>query len=269
MYIPIFFPSILRKGEVCIHMADDSTAPLCPVCRSIFVRPRLYPCGHSVCSHCMQQSDDYTTARFIHSMRIYRCPVCRDETLSPWFRRPKNVALRQICEKHKDYMSRLVEVGPEKHVHEDAMTMKTDLSKLAFSQQQTIAQELYEYLIPLLHTAAMEGRSFIVISEEKTVKRVQRVADTFGDLLFRRHNVYKVIVTSTDISVYFLNSTTSHRAERMNEIWTDPIAAAIEQMRARRRGSNSTSMSSSSSDELPPAPQRHNPHTWTPPVLDP
>lgn len=242
----------------------DTDIPLCPVCRSIFVRPRLYPCGHSVCSHCMQQSDEYTSPRFMHSLRVFKCPVCRDESLPPWFRRPYNVSLRQICEKHKDYMARLVEVGPEKLPHEDTVTQQTDLSKLAFAQQQTIAHELYGTLIPLLHTAAMEGRSFINVTDQKTVKNIQRVADTFGQLLFHRHNVYKMNVTSADVTIYFLNSTLSHRAERLNEIWEDPLTSTIDEIRRRRR-----SQAGGDSDNLPTAPQRHNPHAWRPPVLDP
>lgn len=161
-------------------------------------------------------------------------------------------------------MARLVEVGPEKLPHEDTVTQQTDLSKLAFAQQQTIAHELYGTLIPLLHTAAMEGRSFINVTDQKTVKNIQRVADTFGQLLFHRHNVYKMNVTSADVTIYFLNSTLSHRAERLNEIWEDPLTSTIDEIRRRRR-----SQAGGGSENLPTAPQRHNPHAWRPPVLDP
>ena len=46
----------------------------CPVCRSIFLYPRIYPCGHSVCSHCMRSSDEHTTPAFADSLAVYRCP---------------------------------------------------------------------------------------------------------------------------------------------------------------------------------------------------
>ena len=161
-------------------------------------------------------------------------------------------------------MARLVEVGPEKLPHQDIVDRHTDLSKLAFSQQQTIAHELYAYLIPLIHTAAVEGRSFINITEAKTVKKIQRVSDTFGQLLFHRHNVYKMTVTGSDVNIYFLNSTLTHRAERLNDIWEDPLVSTVDEIRRRRRREEEIT-----EDGLPTAPQRHNPHAWRPPVLDP
>ena len=208
-------------------MSSEST-PLCPVCRSIFVRPRMYACGHSVCSHCMQTSDEYTVSPFMHSFNLYKCPVCRAETLVPWHRRPANVDLRQVCERHTDYVARLVEVGPEKKANLPTCGSREDLSKLAFSQQQTIAHEMYEMLLPLLHEAALEGRSVVCLNDKNTLRKIQRVGDALGELLFHRHNVCKMTVTSTDVTFYFLKTTFSLRAERTNRRWADPITAVLE-----------------------------------------
>lgn len=175
-----------------------------------------------------------------------------------------------MCEKHKDYVARLAEVGPEQLPHQDVMAHRMDLSKLAFSQQQVLAQELYEYIMPLLHIAAMEGRSFVNIHESKTVKKIQHVSDTFGQLLFHRHNIYKMSVTSADVTIYFLNSTLSHRAERLNDIWEDPLSSTIDEIRRMRRAVRAESrFEESIEDDLPVAPQHHDPHAWQPPVLDP
>lgn len=211
-------------------MASEST-PLCPVCRSIFVRPRLYACGHSVCSHCMQTSDEFTASPFIHSISIYKCPVCRAETVVPWHRRPPNIDLRQVCERHPDYVSRLVEVGPEQKATLPTCGSNEDLSKLAFAQQQAIAHEIYEIMLPLLHEAALEGRSVVCVDDKHTVRQIQHVGDTLGEMLFRRHNVCKMVVTSNDVTFYFLKTTRSLRAERMNRRWADPILAAVEAIR--------------------------------------
>lgn len=211
-------------------MSSDST-PLCPVCRSIFVRPRMYACGHSVCSHCMQTSDEYTSSPFMHSFPVYKCPVCRAQTLVPWHRRPPNVNLRQVCERHPDYVSRLVEVGPE--TKPSTLTRcgsREDLSKLAFSQQQAIAHEIYDSLLPLLHEAALEGRSIVSLNDETTVRKIQRVGDSLGQLLFHRHNMCKMVVTSADVTFYFLKTTLSMRAERMNRRWADPLSVAIDSL---------------------------------------
>lgn len=192
----------------------------------------MYACGHSVCSHCMRTSDEYTSSPFIHSLTIYKCPVCRSETLVPWHRRPANVDLRKICERHSNFMSRLVEVGPDKKADRPKCGVSEDLSKLAFQQQQRIAHEIYAMLLPQLHDAALEGRSVVCVNDADSVKKIQRVGETLGELMFRRHNVCKMTVTSTDVTFHFLNTTFSLRAERQNRMWNDPITHALEELRA-------------------------------------
>jgi len=122
-----------------------------------------------------------------------------------------------------------VEVGPENK----ASTLvkcgsHEDLSKLAFSQQQVIAREIYDSLLPLLHEAALEGRSVISLNDKAVVRKIQRVGDSLGELLFHRHNICKIVATSVDVTFYFLKTTLSMRAERTNRRWSDPLAATID-----------------------------------------
>jgi len=178
----------------------------------------------------METSDEYTSPPFMHSLPIYKCPVCRAETLVPWHRRPHNVNLRQVCERHSDYVSRLVEVGPENNKSSTIgkCSSREDLSKLALSQQQVIAREIYDSLLPLLHEAALEGRSIVSLNDAGTVRKIQRVGDSLGELLFHRHNICKMVVTSADVTFYFLKTTLSMRAERMNHRWTDPLTTTVD-----------------------------------------
>ena len=207
----------------------------CPVCRSIFIQPRLYACGHSVCSHCMRSSDEHTRAPFMNSLVVYRCPVCRHESLTPWFDRPRNLALQSLCEAHEDYQSRLEEVGNVTVPKEDQDGMKgeTDLGKISLFMQEKKSQELYDELAPVLRRAALEGQTYITLAQTGKVKHIQNVADTLSQMLFTRNNVHRMTVTPAEVTFYFTDRTPSSRAERRNRRWRDPLVT-VEDIEAGR-----------------------------------
>ena len=106
----------------------------------------------------MKGSDEHTAAPFMSSLTIYKCPVCRYETLIPWHKRPRNIALQSISEKHAEYGMRLEEIGLCK-IPEDFMSHESDLSRIAFIQQELLGEKLYQEILPALRKAVVEGRS--------------------------------------------------------------------------------------------------------------
>lgn len=197
----------------------------CPVCRSIFIQPRLYSCGHTVCSHCMRSCDEHTRAPFMNSLTVYKCPVCRHETLTPWFNRPRNLVVQSLCEAHESYRSREEEVGNISIPKEDQEEMRgiTDLGKISVFMQEKISQDLYDELVPVLRAAALGGQTYITLAQTEKVKEIQNVADTLSDMLFTRNNIHRMVVTPAEVTFFFTNRSSSTRAERRNRRWRDPL----------------------------------------------
>ena len=84
----------------------------CPVCKEIFVFPRIYPnCAHSVCEDCMTKMDDLDPSRTAHTIVIHHCPICREPTILPWYSRPINRAIERIICNMDAYKKRKKELG--------------------------------------------------------------------------------------------------------------------------------------------------------------
>ena len=111
----------------------------------------------------MKECDNYTDRQYMHSAMLYRCPVCREQTLLPWHKRTRNISLEAMCEELPEYADRLAEIGhvpvPEESYDE------IDLAKLSSVRQEVVVLSLYEEVMPALFDAAKEGRSFITIDD--------------------------------------------------------------------------------------------------------
>ena len=89
----------------------DSNFPECPICQYIMINPRMYTeCGHSACEHCMAGYENSLPLPPSHTAPIYKCPVCRTESLVSWQFRPRNHALQAICERYEAYAIRRADV---------------------------------------------------------------------------------------------------------------------------------------------------------------
>ena len=108
----------------------------------------------------MRSSDEHTRAPFATASSSTDAPVCRHESLTPWFDRPRNLALQSLCEAHEDYQSRLEEVGNVTVPKEDQDGMKgeTDLGKISLFMQEKKSQELYDELAPCSEEPLWRGR---------------------------------------------------------------------------------------------------------------
>ena len=217
----------------------------CPVCRCIFVRPRVYPtCGHSVCSHCMRDCDRYTDRQFVHSAILYKCPVCRETTVLPWHHRPRNLSLQAMCEDLPGYANREAELGPEIGVPAlETFDEKTDLARLSRAKQEALVIRLYEEVMPCLFEAAQEGRTHITVDDQRVVLDMHRCAEAFSNHLFEKHNVYRIMLTTTDATFHFSRQSIRIRNDFVNGLWHSPQSVEDDDSSSLASSSNFTSAS--------------------------
>ena len=204
-------------------------APVCPICRSIYVRPRIYPeCGHSLCENCHVQTDQHTDVPDAYTAIVYKCPICRSETLTPWARRPLNRTLDNICASSfaDEYKERADELGdapaPEKIVDKQDV----DLAKLAIAERDRVATALYEEIFPLLHKAARDGGDFISITSKAKVRAIYRVADQLTTMLFR-HKIYRMVCTPEEVTIHILKRGEHSRNEFLNMNYEAPMVTSL------------------------------------------
>ena len=190
------------------------SAPLCPVCRSIFVRPRIYECGHSICENCMKGVDQYTE-RYFRELPNFKCPVCRHSTLIPWYRRPKNQRLQSICEGFPEYETRKADV--EKLITSEKLEDDDiDIATLALTERKRLAKQYYKEILPSLVEAARQGSSSVIISNKEKVQKISKVMDLFSKHLFR-HKIFRIVSSREEINISILRQ----RAIVQNE-YTNP-----------------------------------------------
>ena len=184
---------------------NDDGPPKCPVCRSVFVRPRMYECGHSICEACMVGIDEYTE-RYFSELPNYKCPCCRKETVVPWHRRPVNQALESICQGYPEYDARQKDAPVEYEAPKNIEG--TDLATMATTERRRIAKEQYQALLPTLYEAAKMGSPSVVISCRRTVDTVSRVIDLFSKHLFDNNKIHRVLVAKDELTIDLVRDTT-------------------------------------------------------------
>ena len=85
-------------------MEDTEIFTDCPICKDSLLTPRIYPCGHHICEECMIKSDQNTHSESPAALPIYKCPICRHETMEEWWKRPIDTNLIDLlCKLSEDY----------------------------------------------------------------------------------------------------------------------------------------------------------------------
>ncbi len=176
----------------------------CPICKDLFVFPRLYPCGHSTCEKCMAQIDDHTLTTSAFHLTVYSCPICRDKSVTPWYFREENIALRRIVECHPQYTDRVKEHGERLQiVDEEIEDEDVNLETLCNAARMQKVDVLYKTFFPLLYSAARRGKQYVIISSINDVRDIEPVADLFANLLIEKHNIYKLMITRNECTIAF------------------------------------------------------------------
>jgi RING-type zinc-finger len=65
-----------RQNISMSHTHSQSEFLACALCSQLYVKPKLLPCLHTFCKHCI---DSYTPSQ---SLSV-TCPVCRDQSILP------------------------------------------------------------------------------------------------------------------------------------------------------------------------------------------
>jgi len=190
-------------------MTENNSSTTCTICSCLMVCPRFYEnCGHTICEECMVKNDalDIKNNRYVFEAVKYKCPLCRSITLKPWYKRPFNHVLISILEKDEKYkkleMERKIrrkldlencEIIPD----EELRTM--NMSKISYGFRDNLADELYEYILPTLYEAVMDGKPYIVIKDR--VKDLRSVSDLVSNKLIKNNNIYRVFSTNTEFTI--------------------------------------------------------------------
>ena len=197
-----------------------SEFPCCPICKNIYLRPRMYPCGHSLCEICCKACDEHTEAPNAYTAITYRCAVCRQETLTPWMKHPINRALDEVCRQYTEYADR-EEKYPAESIAAPKLGDNTNLAKMAASERERLADELYQEIFPLLYKTALDGGDFLSIVTPNKVHAIYRVGDILTDRLFR-HKIYRMVVAPEEVTIYILKRPITNRNEFLNVNYEAP-----------------------------------------------
>ena len=223
--------SILKCKTVSLDNDTNSTLLLdnkdviCPICKEVFVLPRTYDCGHTVCELCMYEMDKRDCSKDTHTAKVHHCPVCRKPTLKSWQYRPVSVILEKICSKHPQYEERKKEVMETKDAREGCFTnipVNINLAEVSHTQRIKLALSLYAILIERLYKAAQRGLSHLIINEPELVKDIEKVIDILSIQLFHKHNICKMLVTRGECTIYIHKDAFKVSRTYLNTDWIDP-----------------------------------------------
>ena len=147
-------------------MSDDS---ICPICKDYLVEPRIYECGHTICESCMIKSDKTVKENTLNTFQlpVYKCCLCRHETLKEWFRRPINHNLQCILMKDDEYKQafEIYKKNKDKEDPEDdTIPQRVNLSRIVTRKRRQKCDQIYKEILPSLVNAALEGKPYITIT---------------------------------------------------------------------------------------------------------
>jgi len=234
----------------------DLSDLLCPICADVFVFPRTYSCGHTVCETCMYEMDIRQLADDTHVAVVYKCPVCREPTLKSWNNRPMNFLLEQLSSRHPNYVKRKEEVLEMKKQRKSKLVSisdTVDLAKTCYNSRINLALDLYDILLEKLYIAAKDGKNHLIIKEKSIVSDIEKVADILSYQLFSKHNVYRMLTTRKECTIYLTRSAFTWRRNYENLQWSDPTESSPEEFSSLLQSS-----------ELPPPPPPPSVNTHSP-----
>jgi hypothetical protein len=203
----------------------------CTICSGQMICPRIYEkCGHTFCEECMMKSDelDNNNNKYIFESTKYRCPLCRSNTLKPWYKRPFNHVLITLLEKNTLYS-----YYEKKRVAQRKIDMKDidnidiekvstiNFSKLSYEYRDNKATELYEYIVPLVYNAVREGKPYIIITDR--AREIKTVADIVSNKLIENNNIYRTVFTNDEFTVEIIPVKSNMRYDYVNQNFADNL----------------------------------------------
>ena len=156
----------------------------CPVCQHSEweSRPRQYPCGHTVCENCMLRMDEKVQG-------LYKCPLCRRQTVLPTMKRMVNLALCDAIDR-------------EFPAIEEDEQVPDNLAQLAETVRCEKAEQVYDEILPVVVDAAKEGKAYVLFKGD-VARRMHWVTDKLSKMLFDK-GIYGIDSSRHEVIVYIL-----------------------------------------------------------------
>jgi hypothetical protein len=201
-------------GHADDHVDNHDDCLLCPICKDLLIIPRLYSCGHNVCEECMLTTDKVLEEESNYSIPLYRCPICREETLQKWYDRPVNNTLIDVlCKisseyqiRHNNHKKRQISDIPEKK-----FPPNVNIAYISQRIREYKAEALYNQIIPILYRAAIDGKSYVTITTG--AHDISVVADILAKKLIERNGIYKFTSVHRECQIELVPSERTYRCE--------------------------------------------------------
>ena len=97
-----------------------------------------------------------------------------------------------------------------------------DLAKTSYDSRINLALDLYEILLEKLYIAAKDGKNHLIIKEKAIVSNIEKVGDILSYQLFKKHNVYRILTTRGECTIYLTRNAFNWRRNHENRSWVDP-----------------------------------------------
>ena len=195
-------------------MTDINNNFQCPICQETMMIPRLYPCGHNICEECMIKNDQSQNSSnpSMFQLPIYKCPICRNETIKEWWARPINNALIDVlCQLSDDYKSKHLnhQRVPETEYTEVVIPPNINLAYMCNKMRQYKANELYKQILPILYKASVEGKPFVTISSEHA--NISNIAEILADKLIKKNGIYRLTATQRECQIELVPTSSNYQ----------------------------------------------------------
>lgn len=201
----------------------------CPICRDIFVNPRLYECGHTVCKKCMIMNDEQDIKMCsIVTIFKYKCPICREPTYKDWKRRPVNISLSHLLEEIPEYTERyeikvlsspvIIDSNFENPVED---LTQFNLSDVCSTIRKDKMLNIYRQLLPILYESAKRGEHEVVVPYIDIFCDFSNVADLLSEKLFREQNIYDIFCRSKHAIIRLIKIPNREYPHFINDITED------------------------------------------------
>ena len=217
--------SPISTNDITSNLLLNDKDVTCPICKEVFVFPRTYECGHTICELCMYEMDRRDISSETHTARIHHCPICRHPTLKSWRNRPISILLERISSVHSGYLERKREVL-EKRLNRGSSLIyipkNIDLASISQNARIKLALDIYEIILERLYIAAQEGLNHLIIKEKSIVSKIERIADILSVQLFSKHNIFKLLVTRQECTIYITKDAFTWRRQYENRRWVEP-----------------------------------------------
>jgi hypothetical protein len=105
-----------------------------------------------------------------------------------------------------------------------------DLAKTVYNSRINLALDLYEIILEKLYNAAKEGKNHLIIKERSIVSEIEKVGDILSYQFFLKHNVYRILTTRGECTIYLTKQAFEWRRNHENPNWIDPTNPTLEEM---------------------------------------